>query len=77
MKVSEPGADLLAENGCQRRRQGLDHRHPYAEFARGGSDLLADESGADDRQPGAWFQPLAQVAGVGESAQGMDVLETG
>ena len=77
VQLGEPGAELLAEDRRQRGRQRLDHRHLDAELAGSRGDLLADEAGADDRQPGARDQLLAQAPRVGERAQGVDVLEAG
>ena len=74
MQLGKPGADLLAEDRRERGGESLDHRHLDAEPAGGCRDLLADESGPDDRETGAGSQLLAQPAGVGEGAQGVDVL---
>ena len=56
------------------RRRRLDHRHLGAEPARGRGDLLADEAGADDGQPRAAAEHLAQPRGVVERPQHRDVL---
>ena len=48
--------ELGPEHSRQRRRRGLDHRHLGAELAGAGGNLLADEAGAEHREP----RPRAQ-----------------
>ena len=74
MHVGEPAAELLAEDRRQRRRQRLDDRHLDAEPAGRRGDLLADEAGADDHQASAGDEFGPQAAGVGQGAQGVDVV---
>ena len=60
VQVGEPAAEPRAEHVRERDLGRLDQRDLDAEAARGGGDLLADEAGADDRQPRARRERRAQ-----------------
>ena len=64
VQVGEPAAERRAEDVRERDLGRLDQRDLGAEAARRGSDLLADEAGADDRQPRARDERGAQAVGV-------------
>ena len=73
----EPATQALPEHVSERDGRGFDQRHVDPDATRRGGDLLADEAGAHDGQPGARKERGPQGAGVGQRAQHVHVRASG
>ncbi len=75
MQVEEEGGNLRRHDAAHQPRRRLQHRHPFAEQARGGGELEADEAAADDHDILGEREAVAQPARVAGGAQHEDVGE--
>jgi hypothetical protein len=68
VRVKEEGRSQVRHGAAERSIGDLDHRHFAAQRQRGGGDLQADEAGANDDDPLARAEPLADRLRVGDVA---------
>ena len=77
MQVAVDRADLVPEHALERHRLGRDDGDVQAALPGRGGDLRPDPAGADDDQPAARVEALAQRVAVGERPQQWTPVEVG
>ena len=75
VEVEVDRAHLGPEHALERHRLGRDEGDVHAALAGGGGDLGSDPAGADDDEPAAGVEALADRVAVGERPQEMDAVE--